>query len=84
MISDQETVSDLDEFFAPWGKSINLKTVVFDSGLQMMRVTVREKNRFTMFDLDTETALHFANRLGEWATQANHAMAELTPDQKGG
>lgn len=79
MISDQETLTDLDEFFAPWGKSITLKKVVFDSGLQMMRVTVREKNRFTMLDLDTETALHLARQLTDWAAQANEAMAKLPP-----
>ncbi|MBF0129763.1 MAG: hypothetical protein HQL33_07200 [Alphaproteobacteria bacterium] len=88
MITDQETETDLETFLAPWGKSINLKSVVYDSGLEMLRVTIREKKRFTMLDLDTGTARHLAQRLVEWAERADEAMSKLPPapppDEAGG
>lgn len=76
---EQETTHDLDHFPAPWGKEVSLKAVDYDSGLKMLRVTIREKNRFTMLDLDVETANHLADQLREWAAKAKAAMDALPP-----
>ncbi|VBB69818.1 hypothetical protein RIEGSTA812A_PEG_1291 [invertebrate metagenome] len=69
-----ETLTFLDKLLAPWGKEIDLKAVDYESGLQMLRVTIREKSRFTLIDLDTETASKLASHLAAWAEQAKRNM----------
>lgn len=70
MNTEIETLTPLEKFLAPWGKEISLKTVDYESGLKMLRITIREKNRFTLIDLDTETASKLADHLTAWAKQA--------------
>ncbi len=70
-----ENATFLDKFPAPWGKEIFLKTVNYESGLKMLRITIRERNRFTLVDLDTETASKLASHLSTWATHARKNMA---------
>ncbi|KAF0137394.1 MAG: hypothetical protein FD153_1691 [Rhodospirillaceae bacterium] len=65
-----ETLSPLDKFPAPWGKEIDLKRVDYESGLKMLRITIRERSRFTILDLDAQTALKLAGHLTAWAGQA--------------
>ncbi|MEO5374754.1 MAG: hypothetical protein H7840_10805 [Alphaproteobacteria bacterium] len=77
MSDNQETVTEIDKFVCPWGKEITLKAVDFDSGLKFIRVTIREKSRFTMLDLDVDTAEHFARELLDWAGKAREAMKDL-------
>ncbi|MBF0560552.1 MAG: hypothetical protein HQL37_00780 [Alphaproteobacteria bacterium] len=79
MSSEQESVVSLERFLAPWGKEVTLQTVDYDSGLKIMRVTIREKHRFTTLDLDTETALHLSRSLAEWAEQAVATMPLNSP-----
>ena len=69
-----EILTFLEKFQAPWGKEISLKTVDYESGLQMLRITIREKSRFTLIDLDTETASKLANHLTTWATRVQKSL----------
>ncbi len=70
-----EVLTFLDKFPAPWGKEIVLKTVDYESGLKMLRITIREKSRLTLVDLDTETASKLATHLSAWARHAQQDMA---------
>lgn len=65
-----ETVHSVDKFLVPWGKEIDLKVIDYDSGLGMVRMTIREKHRFTMVDLDRDSALKLARHLLAWAETA--------------
>lgn len=56
----------IDRFLAPWGKEIDLKTVDYTEGLVMLRITIREKNRFTLVDLDIDTAMRLVTHIEEW------------------
>ena len=66
-----ETLTFIEKFHAPWGKEIVLKKVYYESGLQMLRITIRENNRLTLIDLDTATALKLATHLNTWAAQSH-------------
>ncbi|KAF0117837.1 MAG: hypothetical protein FD149_991 [Rhodospirillaceae bacterium] len=70
MNSEMETLTPLNRFPAPWGKEIDLKAVAYESGLAMLRITIREGKRFTQLDLDTATALTLSQHLKDWAEQA--------------
>lgn len=57
----------LERFLAPYGREVILDDVVHESGMQMLRITVREGKRFTIFDLDAPTAAHWSEALAGWA-----------------
>jgi len=69
MNDGMETLTSLDRFPAPWGKEIDLKAVAYESGLAMLRITIREGKRFTQLDLDAATALKLGQFLQVWAEQ---------------
>ncbi len=62
-----ENVKRLDEFEAPYGREIVLEEVLHESGLRVMRVRIREGNRFTVLDLDEKTAAHWGVEMVRWA-----------------
>ena len=62
-----ETVTHLEKFQAPYGREITLDDVVHASGMKMLRLTIREGRRFTIFDLDAPTAAHFGSGLMKWS-----------------
>ncbi len=64
-----ENVTRIERFPAPWGREITLDNVDHESGMRMLRITVREGRRFTIFDLDAERAAHFGEALADWAKQ---------------
>jgi hypothetical protein len=67
-----ETVTRLERFPAPYGREITLDDVVHESGMRMLRITVREGRRFTIFDLDAPAAAHWGAALTDWSGQAEH------------
>ena len=52
---------------APYGREIKLDDVAYDSGMKLLRVTIREGARYTMLELDAETALAWADEMRKWA-----------------
>ncbi len=62
-----ETVTPLDDFDAPYGRRVELQDVVHESGLRLMRVRIREGRRFTVLDLDGETASRWGAAMVRWA-----------------
>ena len=73
MIGEQdrngESVTRIERFPAPWGREITLDNVDHESGMRMLRITIREGRRFTIFDLDSERAAHLGAALTNWAGQ---------------
>lgn len=59
----------LDAFTAPYGRDIRLDEAEFESGMKLLRVTIREGRRFTIMDLDAETAAHWGKALSDWAAR---------------
>ncbi len=63
-----ETVTRLERFQAPYGREVELQEVLFEGGMKLLRLRIREGKRFTIMDLDPETAAHWARVMGGWAS----------------
>lgn len=64
----------LQRFELPFAKRIDFIEVVFEDGVKLLRVRIKEKSRFTIFDLDPNTAQAMGDQLRLWA--------EGPPDQR--
>ena len=60
-------VTDLDEFEASWARIVKVQEVEYQGGLKMLRVRIREGNRFTDLELLPDTARRLAGGLLSWA-----------------
>lgn len=50
------------------GQEIELQQIDFDAGgMSMLRTRIREKTRFTIFDIDPVTARQWAQQMLQWA-----------------
>lgn len=63
----EETVTQLEKIAAPYGREVTLKEVAFDSGMTLLRVTIREGKRITSVDVDPETAAIWGDAMTAWA-----------------
>jgi hypothetical protein len=68
---NEEMVVPLDEFDAPYGRKIKLEAVEHESGMRMLRLRIREGNRFTILDLDENTARYWGSAMCSWADVHN-------------
>lgn len=66
----EETVTRLEKFAAPYGREVILEDVLHASGMRMLRIRIREGSRFTIMDLDPDTAAHWGSALDDWAKRA--------------
>ena len=68
-MDDKEKLTLLDKFTAPiWGQEIELQQVEYlAGGSPMLRLRIREKKRFTIFDIDAQTAARWGKVLQDWA-----------------
>jgi hypothetical protein len=64
-----EIITPRAEFDLPYGRSATFKGVKFESGLNMLRLTLRENRRFTIIDLDAASARALAAELHHWANE---------------
>ena len=48
-------VSNIDKRMAPWAKELVVQSLVYESGMQLARLRIREGRRFTIIDLDADT-----------------------------
>jgi len=63
----EESVTLLSTINAPYGKSVLLEEVDYESGLKMLRIRIREGNRFNVLDLDADTAASWGTTMSAWA-----------------
>jgi hypothetical protein len=64
-----DKVISLDKFRVPIGnQEIELQQMDYEAGgMPMLRIRIRERTRFTIFDIDPVTAEHWAKGMAEWA-----------------
>jgi len=67
-----ETITEIAEFNFPFKKHVTLKNVAYEAtengaGSNWLRITIREQRRFTIFDLDPDSAADFGKTLSDWA-----------------
>jgi hypothetical protein len=62
-------ITALEKFTVPLGgQEVELQQVDFDTGgMSFLRTRIREKSRFTVFDIDPQTAEHWGQALLRWA-----------------
>ncbi len=65
-----ETKERLETLTAPYGREVRLDDVRFESGMRLLRVTIREGMRITVLDVDRSTALAWAKTMAQWAERA--------------
>lgn len=71
-----EQISKLVKFTAPFGQEIELQQIVFNEGLPLLRVRIRERSRFTIFEIDAATAAQWGRAMLEWADPQGSAATE--------
>ncbi len=64
-----DQITSLDKFRVPIGnQEIELQQIDFAAGgMPLLRIRIREKTRFTIFDIDPVTAEHWAKEMLTWA-----------------
>lgn len=62
-------INGLAKFKVPLGnQEIELQQIDHvEGGMSLMRIRIREAKRFTIFDIDPETAKIWAQAMNEWA-----------------
>ncbi len=65
-------VTALGTIAAPYGRTVTLEDVEHESGLRMLRIRIREGRRFTVVDIDADTAVHWSAAMREWAGDVSH------------
>lgn len=67
VINVDETTK-LDKFQAsPFKQEIALEQVDHVAGFTTLRVRIREKSRFTVFEIDARTAAHWGKAMVKWS-----------------
>lgn len=66
-----DKITSLNKFRVPVGnQEIELQQIEFSGGgMPMLRLRIREGRRFTIFDIDAVTALHWSESMSAWAGQ---------------
>ncbi|MCZ7563322.1 MAG: hypothetical protein M5U08_05475 [Burkholderiales bacterium] len=70
-------LTPLDEFTVPLGgQQVTLAQIDYvEGGMSLLRVRIREGKRFTVFDIDPESARRLGAVLLDWAGRPGHAEA---------
>jgi hypothetical protein len=63
------TVTELQKITAPYGRDIKLENVAYENGMRVLRIHIREGNRFTVLDIDENTSADWGAAMLRWAGQ---------------
>ena len=64
---------EIGEIAAPYGRNVKLDEVSYESGMTLLRVTIREGGRFTILEIDAATAGRWGTMMTEWARSQSPA-----------
>jgi hypothetical protein len=67
----ESTVTRLDKLIAPYGREITLENIDYENGMRVLRIHIREGNRFTVMDINEEVASQWGDIMREWAGPAH-------------
>jgi hypothetical protein len=68
----ESTVTRLNKLIAPFGKEVTLENVAYENGMRVLRIHIREGNRFTVMDIDENTASEWGMAMTDWAAQSKN------------
>jgi hypothetical protein len=60
----------MDSIEAPFGEVIELRQIIHDSGIPLLRVLIRDGGRYTKLELDPATAHRWGQTMVHWAQMA--------------
>jgi hypothetical protein len=60
---------------APYRREVWLDDVQFESGMRLLRVTIKEGRRFTQLDLDEETADQWGQTMLDWVRRMREGQS---------
>ncbi len=64
-----QSVTDIESFDAHWNKLATLQNVVYEGGMTLIRLRIKEGSRFTDLELDPGTAAAIGKALIDWASE---------------
>ena len=66
-----DRIASVEKFAAPLGgQEIELQQVDYEAGgMSLLRIRIRERSRFTVFDIDPGTALRWGKAMLRWAEE---------------
>jgi hypothetical protein len=64
---NDHTRTPIETITAPYGREIRLDEIAYETGMTLMRVTIREGARYTILEIDPATARRWSEALGAWA-----------------
>ncbi|MEE8392915.1 MAG: hypothetical protein V3R66_01120 [Rhodospirillales bacterium] len=64
---NNDVIRELGGFDAPWGKQVLIQEVGYGDGMTLLRIRIREGRRFTIIDVDADTASTWGNVMCGWA-----------------
>lgn len=67
---------ELGEIVAPYGRRVRLDEIAYESGMSLLRLTIREGGRFTILEIDAATAGEWGRQMCQWASEQGGAQAE--------
>lgn len=59
----------MDQFSTPFGEIIEIRQIIYDSGVPLLRIKIIDGIKFSHFDVDSATAAAMAQVLRGWAEQ---------------
>ena len=68
----EEIVTQLEKIDAPYGRKLVFESVEHASDMRLLRIRIREGGRFTVLDIDKETALRWIAVMTAWADEPLH------------
>ncbi|WP_018936951.1 hypothetical protein [Thioalkalivibrio sp. ALJ24] len=57
----------MDSINAPFGEIVELRQILHDSGVPLLRVIIRDGERYTKIELDPATAHRWGKLMTRWA-----------------
>lgn len=69
-MSEDVRRTPLATFAAPYRREVRLERAEFESGMELLRVIVREGHRITQIDLDRDTARAWGAAMLAWADRS--------------
>jgi len=67
----EEEVNDLGIIDLPYGREVRMEEVVYESGMRLLRMRMREGKRHTIIDIDAQSAAAWSKVLGDWASASS-------------
>ncbi len=74
MNTESQTVTAMGTVDLPWAKRLEMFSVEFEGGISLLRLRFREGKRFTIIELDHDTAAQLGATLTQWAE--NHPLPD--------